>query len=502
MRFPLPMLAPRARTPPTRDSRGTARKTLLYDLARGDVLAAGKGARVRTEAHLADLDSRLAAFARRVRAETSVPGIVLGVSTAGRRFLACAGVANDGDAAALTSDARFTIGCAGKLTLALAALELEQRGALDTAAVLSSYLPELRGTLHGDSVRVSHLLAHTSGYRGTNVLDQETRAFTWEKLVAYLKVAPRAFAPGTVFSYEHTEAVLLGEVLERVTAQPAEDLVAAVVLAPLGVGVAGADSARAYVSAGRHRFDAQTGRFVALRAPALPRFWRTAFTDRTAAIGDLLSIGEAVIGVRSSAFASGGVSGGARRSLQRRVVRLPATIGGPLRELQPVAFGLGAAEFADGFHGMTGVSAGQCVGLRFDEASQTCVAVGLNAMLPYLRDFLLATVCRDLVARARAEPPAPFPFALDELVGTYLGPGDGIVDARLDAGRLTCAIRREGVAGEIGVEVALGDDERPVLRSPLPHVSLGFFREPGGEAALMLGLSAYKRGSTHRPFHR
>jgi CubicO group peptidase (beta-lactamase class C family) len=448
-----------------------------------------------------DLQPRLEELVARVHAETRVPGIGLGVSAAGKRFYACAGTTAAGQDQPLTTGARFHLGCAGKLLVAIATLELERRGAVDISAAIGEYLPELSGSLHGDSVRVSHLLSHTSGYRGTNILDAQTRSLTWQGLVHYLRNAERLFAPGSVFSYEHTEAVLLGEILYRAIGRSADQLVGEAVLEPLHIHCR-ETAGSAQPHAGRHRFDERSNRFVTLDAIAIRRFWHSAFSERTVSIPDLLTIAEASIGRHVDVDGRQIVSTQARRRLQGIVVRLPATVGGPLRELLPVAFGLGAAQLRDGFHGGTGVSAGQCIGVRFDERAEICVAVGGNAMVPYLRDFLLATVCRELAGRARPDEPELFPFDLADLEGAYVGPGSGSVDARYEHGRLICSIGRERMPGRLCVELALDDDARPVLRSPLPHLSLGFFREPGGDVGLMLGLGAYKRGSTNRPFHK
>ena len=439
----------------------------------------------------------------RVHAETRVPGIALGVSVAGSRFYACAGTSVAGDTRPLTIGSRFHLGCAGKLLLAIATLELERRGVVDTAAAIGEYLPELQQSLHGDSVRVSHLLSHTSGYRGTNVLDHRTRSLDWPGLVGYLKKAERLFAPGSVFSYEHTETVLLAEILRRATGSASDRIVDESILEPLGIGSAAPEGGRgALAAAGRHRFDATTNRFVALEDVATPPFWRAAFSERTVSVANVLAVCEAVIGRRGDAGNTPIVSPTTRRRLQGAVVRLPATVGGPLRELLPVAFGLGAAELRDGSRGNTGVSAGQCLGLRFDDRGEICVAVGLNAMVPYLRDFVLTTVCRDLSGQTHKDDPEPFRFDLAELEGAYVGPGSGIVDVRCQHGRLACAIGHERDANKLCVELALDENRRAVLRSPLPHLSLGFFRAPDGDVGLMLGLGAYKRGSTNRPFQR
>jgi CubicO group peptidase (beta-lactamase class C family) len=448
---------------------------------------------------MTDLQTRLDQFVTRMHAETRVPGIGLAVSAAGKHFYASAGTTVVDGARPLTNEARFQLGCAGKLLLAIVTLELERRDIVDTSAAIGDYLPELRGSLHGDAIRVSHLLSHTSGYRGTNVLDRRTHALTWAGLVSYLKTAERLFAPGSVFSYEHTEAVLLGEILRRASGRDADELIDENALQPLGVPPVACALSQ---TAGRHRFDEQTNRFIELDAIAIPPFWCSAFSERTVSLVDLLAIGEAAIGRREDAAGTPVVSAAARRELQRTVVRLPPVVGGPLRELLPVAFGLGAAEFRDGSHGNTGVSAGQCLGVRFDERAEFCVAVGLNAMVPHLRDFVLTTVCRELCGRTPSDPPEPFRFDFADLEGTYVGPGYGIVEVRHAQDRLICAIGREHSRERLSVELALDGDDRLALRSPLPHLSLGFFRAPGGDVGLMLGLGAYRRGSANRPFHK
>jgi hypothetical protein len=176
-------------------------------------------------------------------------------------------------------------------------------------------------------------------------------------------------------------------------------------------------------------------------------------------------------------------------------VSLPPTTGGPLCELLPVSFGLGAARVRGDFSGSSGITHGQCLGLRFDPATGLAVAIGLSAAVPHLRDLVLSALCRDITGRpAPAERPS-FEFALEELAGTYYGPGDGIVEVACIADRLVCAIGRERSPDRLRSELVLDDDGRAVLRSPLPHLSLGFFRDDDS-IGLMLGLHAYKRIAT------
>jgi hypothetical protein len=175
-----------------------------------------------------------------------------------------------------------------------------------------------------------------------------------------------------------------------------------------------------------------------------------------------------------------------------------------LSGLLPIAFGRGTAEFRDGWRGNTGISAGQCLGLRFDVPARACVAVALNAAAPHLRDFVLAALGAALAPAPARPPSAASQLDLADFAGTYLGPGAGIVHAVHEQDRLVCDIGREHRTERLRVEVALDAAGKLVLRSPVPHVAIGFFVEPrSGTTGLMLGLSAYRRTarSTLRPFH-
>jgi hypothetical protein len=67
------------------------------------------------------------------------------------------------------------------------------------------------------------------------------------------------------------------------------------------------------------------------------------------------------------------------------------------------------------------------------------------------------------------------------------------VTATLANERLTCVIGAARFGHELRVELVLADDSALEVRSPLPQIALGFFREPKrGDLGLMLGLNAYK----------
>lgn len=438
---------------------------------------------------------QLHAYVREIRAATGVPGIGVGVSACGRHAFACAGTLSSTSAAPLTEEACFQLGCVAKSLLAAVALEQARHGALELRAPLEEYLPELCGTPAGRRAQVAHLLSHTSGYQGTNPLSPSMRGIGWEAFVDYLKRAPQYFAPGTVFNYEHSEAAILARVLRRTTSQSGAQLIRRTLLEPLRSGCAAEQRGGAErVFAGHHELDPRTRRYRSVAPVRFGRFWHDAFAAAGISLRELLTLSDAFMGA-PGVSGRAAVSAWARGRLHAPAVHLPRSAGGPLAEMLPVAFGLGAAVLRGGFLGNTGVAEGQCVGMRYDPAAAVSVVVGINARLPHLRDFVLETLCRHLTNRAAAQPDdRPFGFDLAELAGVYRGPGEARVYAAVDGGRLACLITPRSRAEGWRAELEIDATGRPALHSMLPQLSLGFFREPGGtDIGLMLGLNAYKR---------
>ena len=108
---------------------------------------------------------------------------------------------------------------------------LVERGkvALDTPVV--RYVPEFNspGT---ESITVRHLLTHTSGLRGTLPLFQARDSAAALRMV--LTTAP-VTAPGSRMVYSDLNAILLGEIVRRVTGTPLDVFVTREVIAPLGL---------------------------------------------------------------------------------------------------------------------------------------------------------------------------------------------------------------------------------------------------------------------------
>lgn len=139
-----------------------------------------------------------------------------------------------------TPETRFNIGSVSKQFLAFAFAMLAERGRLSLDDPVAEHLedwPTFR-----DTVRLRHLLTHTSGYReayGTLALAGKPAGENYLPREEALEVVRRQpeleFPAGSEYQYNSTAYVILAEILERVTGEPAAAWVEANVLGPLGM---------------------------------------------------------------------------------------------------------------------------------------------------------------------------------------------------------------------------------------------------------------------------
>jgi CubicO group peptidase (beta-lactamase class C family) len=456
-----------------------------------------------------DLQQQLQTFLEYVRRQTKVPGVAAAVSLEGRRAGVGLGTLVDGGAEAMSRATLFHLGCVTKLLVSIVVLELAWNKKLDLEAAIAEYLPELAGSVHGRTVKLMHLLSHTSGYRGTNIYEPETQALDWASFVTYLRSAPQYFEPGTVFNYEHTEAVLAAEIVSRVSGRHCIEHIEGSIFRPLGVrpGKLQPKGRTAREHAGQHVIDPLTGRFKPVAwSDLLPsgrkdfsEFWRASFSTVSVSVDDLLALANFIMGQTSRAGAEQpAVSAATLSMLQKPAVLLPRMVGGPLAEMVPASFGFGASRWKDGFYGIGGATYGQCLGFRFDPSGGAAVAVAVNVMQPYLRDLIIGRICEALHGNAHATDPAhdrpEYDFALRDLAGFYRGSGKNALTATLENERLVCVVESGATGVKMRGELVMDSNRGLVLSSPIPHMSLGFFRDSGrGSVAVMVGHNAYKK---------
>jgi len=423
----------------------------------------------------------------------AAPGAAVYLSAPGEQIFAAAGTASHDRPAPLEQNSRFQLGCITKLLTALVSLEFASETKLELEAPIGRYLRELEGTPVGEGVRIRHLLSHTSGYQGFNVADPRVRFFSsWPKFIATMRERRRLFTPGLVFSYEHTEYVLLGEILKRIADAPIYELYRARIFDPLGIrcGHIASDAADASRFVAEHVFDARTRTYASLRPPPHCEFWDASLSDLTMSLGDLALLASAAAGWdQQRVFSAATVA-----QVRAGQTMLPYAHGGRQSEQMPVAFGLGLAEYSGAIFGHNGSARGHTCALRFDPESRLVLLVALNAWRPHVRDLLVAKIVEayrqpGTAARGETAPPDLVPVP-----GLYAGADGTSVEVSADEREVCCVMRGGAMNQELRILISRNDRRPTAFQSSAAHATVGFFTVPGADSVgLMLGLNAFLR---------
>lgn len=462
-------------------------------------------AKPRLETYEDVLAYQLTVLVEKFQKESGVPGIALAVATPDARVEVAAGVRSVVTRAPMDCGAHFHIGCIAKLLLSIVTLELARDGELSLNAPISDTLRELAGTLQGREVALVHLLSHTAGYRAFPLVDRATMGLTWDDFVGKLIDGPQLFTPGTIFSYEHTGAALIGELVQRTTdrlvAEHLARLCAALQVEP--IVLTGNGSAPNH--SGQHYFDFQARKYRLVEGPppaaetqgASMAFWRPSFSNLALSVRDLARIGAALCGNAEGAFEEPVLSASTRGLLQRSVVTLPPFLTPIGAQMEfPEGFSLGAAQFSGGWHGLSAIGIGHCTELRFHPGQQAVVAMGVNANYPALSQQLVR-MAGMIALRQNMTPTTPHQpsdLVACDLEGQYVNGGSISGDVRLESGNLACRFQAATPSPPIQVNINL--DAEPVrLTSNFPGVAIAFLKSTRKRTAdgLMYGLSAYKR---------
>jgi CubicO group peptidase (beta-lactamase class C family) len=139
-----------------------------------------------------------------------------------------------------TPEMHFRNGAVAITYIATALLVLVDRGVVTLEDKLSTWLPDLP---ESDKVTLKMLANLTAGYTDyvntpgfveLNYLNA-FRNWTPEEIIEVSLKAGRSFAPGENWAYSHTDYVILGLALEKISGKPLADLLRELVLDPLGL---------------------------------------------------------------------------------------------------------------------------------------------------------------------------------------------------------------------------------------------------------------------------
>ncbi|MFE4456506.1 serine hydrolase domain-containing protein [Nocardia tengchongensis] len=182
-------------------------------------------------------DSALTAFVEATAAKYDMPGMAVGIRFGGREITASVGVTSTENPVPVTEHTVFAIGSTSKTFTTTALLRLVADGRVDLDAPVRTYVPELEllDEQSAATITVGQLLNHTAGLEWNLINNTGEGEDGLAKFVATLAELPLIGAPGERASYSQAGFNLLGRVIENVTGEPFEQVVADTVLAPVGL---------------------------------------------------------------------------------------------------------------------------------------------------------------------------------------------------------------------------------------------------------------------------
>jgi CubicO group peptidase (beta-lactamase class C family) len=181
----------------------------------------------------------LDAFIRARMAERPIPGVAVAVLKDGQIVrLSTFGTASLEFAIPVTPDTVFNVASVSKSVVGVAVMRLVEDRVLDLDAAVGEYL---RQTPQGwRAVTIRQLLTHTSGLPSIDVdaFSTRTRAQTVPAALAILEAMPLESPAGTKWSYNTTNYMLLGMVVEAIGKMRFTEFCRSKLFAPLGLQTA------------------------------------------------------------------------------------------------------------------------------------------------------------------------------------------------------------------------------------------------------------------------
>lgn len=159
------------------------------------------------------------------------------------------GLANRAFDIPVKNDTKFKIASITKAFTAVLILQLYEQGRLDLHATIKTYLPDYTGEGAG-RVTIHNLLNHTSGIENfdrvktyeeavRNGIEAYQLPHTATELVTRYSSGKLVHEVGKVFDYNNADYVILGKVIEKITASSYERALRERILDPLGMTESG-----------------------------------------------------------------------------------------------------------------------------------------------------------------------------------------------------------------------------------------------------------------------
>ena len=151
--------------------------------------------------------------------EKNFHGVVLAATDGKVDFIQAKGLANRTFGISMNTDSKFKIASVTKTFTAVMILQLFQEGKINLRASLGTYLPEYMGEAK-DRVTLHQLLTYSSGIpncEGDTGIVVYQSALSVDEFILRHCSGKLEFEPGSRFSYNNGDYILLGRIIEAVT---------------------------------------------------------------------------------------------------------------------------------------------------------------------------------------------------------------------------------------------------------------------------------------------
>lgn len=178
---------------------------------------------------------RVDAFVRAEMARQKVPGVAVAIVGRDTQIVAKGyGLANVEHDVPVTAETIFQSGSLGKQFTSAAVMLQVEDGKIALDDPITKYFPDAPETWR--SIRIRHLLTHTSGIPDyTNNTIDYRRDYTEDELTKLAYGLKLEFEPGSRWNYSNTGYMLLGFLVRRVSGQFYGDVLQERVFKPLGM---------------------------------------------------------------------------------------------------------------------------------------------------------------------------------------------------------------------------------------------------------------------------
>jgi D-alanyl-D-alanine carboxypeptidase len=205
--------------------------------------------------------SEIDKIVRKTMSEKDLKAVIAGIAVDGEPVLTKAwGESMTGVPA--TPDMHFRNGAVAIAYLGVVTLQLQEKGVLRLDDRLSKWFPDYP---KADRITLAMLLNGTSGYadyvnlKVLPLYQNPFRAWQPDELIDIGLKQPMVCEPGTCFAYAHTNFVILGKVLEKVTGRGVDELIRDGILVPLSLNDTRSEQTGVIQEPVLHAFDGERG---------------------------------------------------------------------------------------------------------------------------------------------------------------------------------------------------------------------------------------------------